>query len=80
MYEDVKITDQEIADIMANDIIKREIIDSEESKKARKDIEKQLKKFERAKEKSKVQSDGCEKPEENELPETPAEVPETENQ
>jgi predicted type IV restriction endonuclease len=50
LYADVKITDQEIADIMANDIIKREIIDSEESKKARKDIDKILKKLDRAKE------------------------------
>jgi F0F1-type ATP synthase epsilon subunit len=72
MYEDVKITDQEIADIMANDIIKREVIDSEESKKAKKDIEKLLKKFEKAKEKSKAQSDDGEKTEGNEVPETPA--------
>jgi predicted type IV restriction endonuclease len=50
LYDDVKITNEEIADIMANDIIKREIIDSEESKKAKKDIEKILKKLERAKE------------------------------
>ena len=79
MYEDVKITDQEIADIMANDIIKRDIIDSEESKKARKDIEKLLKKFEKAKEKSKAQSDDGEKLEENELAEKTAESPEPEN-
>jgi predicted type IV restriction endonuclease len=52
LYEDVKITNEEIADIMANDIIKREIIDSEESKKAKKDIEKTLKKLDRAKERS----------------------------
>jgi L-fucose isomerase-like protein len=37
---------------MANDIIKREIIDSEESKKAKKDIDKIYKKLERAKEKN----------------------------
>lgn len=55
LYEDVKITDEEIADIMANDIIKREILDSEESKKAKKDIEKMLKKIDRAKEKSKTE-------------------------
>lgn len=79
MYEDVKITDQEIADIMANDIIKRDIIDSEESKKARKDIEKLLKKFEKAKEKSKAQSDDGEKTEGNDLAEKPSEVPEPEN-
>ena len=49
LYPDVKITDDEIADIMAHDIIKREILDSEESKKARKDIEKAVKKMERSK-------------------------------
>jgi predicted type IV restriction endonuclease len=54
LFEDVKITDQEIADIMANDIIKREIIDSDDSRKAKKDIEKAVKKFDKAKEKSKV--------------------------
>jgi predicted type IV restriction endonuclease len=52
LFVDVKISEQEIADIMANDIIKREIIDSEESKKARKDIDKIYKRLERAKEKS----------------------------
>jgi hypothetical protein len=52
---DIKISDEEIADIMANDIIKREIIDSDESKKARKEIDRLLKKAERAKEKSKAQ-------------------------
>jgi hypothetical protein len=52
LFDDVKISEQEIADIMANDIIKREIIDSEESKKAKKDIDKKYKKIERAKEKS----------------------------
>ena len=62
LYEDVKITDEEIADIMANDIIKREIIDSEESKKAKKDIERMLKKFEKAKEKSKAQTSENKKP------------------
>jgi predicted type IV restriction endonuclease len=54
LYEDVKITDEEIADIMVNDIIKREVIDSDESKKAKKDIEKMYKKLERQKEKSKT--------------------------
>jgi hypothetical protein len=53
LYDDVKITNEEIADIMANDIIKREIIDSEESKKAKKEIEKRYKKIEKAKEKDK---------------------------
>jgi predicted type IV restriction endonuclease len=52
LFDDVKISEQEIADLMANDIIKREIIDSEESKKAKKDIEKIYKKLERIKEKS----------------------------
>jgi predicted type IV restriction endonuclease len=56
LFDDVKISEQEIADIMANDIIKREIIDSEESKKARKDIDKIYKKMERVKEKSTVSS------------------------
>jgi hypothetical protein len=54
LFDDVKITDQEIIDIMANDIIKREIIDSEDSKKAKKDIEKAYKKLERVKEKEKA--------------------------
>ncbi|GHV79838.1 hypothetical protein AGMMS49944_16290 [Spirochaetia bacterium] len=49
LFSDIKITDEEIADMMANDIIKREIIDSEESKKAKKDIEKMYKKLEKAK-------------------------------
>jgi hypothetical protein len=52
LFDDVKISEEEIADIMVNDIIKREIIDSEESKKAKKDIDKLFKKLERAKEKS----------------------------
>jgi predicted type IV restriction endonuclease len=52
LFSDVKISEQEIADIMANDIIKREIIDSEESKKARKDIDKIYKKLERTKERN----------------------------
>jgi hypothetical protein len=33
LFGDIKITGGEIADIMINDIIKREIIDSDESKK-----------------------------------------------
>jgi predicted type IV restriction endonuclease len=53
LFDDVKITNEEIADIMANDIIKREIIDSEESKKAKKDIEKKYKRIDREKEKNK---------------------------
>jgi predicted type IV restriction endonuclease len=52
LFADVKIRDQEIADIIVNDIIKREIIDSEESKKARKDIDKKYKKLEHVKAKS----------------------------
>jgi predicted type IV restriction endonuclease len=52
LFDDVKISEQEIADIMMNDIIKREIIDSEESKKAKKDIDKIYKKLERVKEKN----------------------------
>jgi len=53
LYADVKITDMEIADIMANDVLKREIIDSEEAKKAAKEIAKLLKKSERMKEHNK---------------------------
>jgi predicted type IV restriction endonuclease len=56
LYSDVQISIEEIADIMANDIIKREIIDSEESKKAKKDIEKMYKKLERQKEKLKART------------------------
>ena len=52
LFGDIKINDQEIADMMINDIIKREIIDSDESKKAKKDIEKAYKKLERAREKA----------------------------
>jgi predicted type IV restriction endonuclease len=52
LFDDVKISEEEIADIIANDIIKREIIDSEESKKAKKDIDKIYKKLERVKEKN----------------------------
>jgi len=55
LFEEVKITDEEIADIMANDIIKREILDSDEAKKARKDIERLFKKQEREKEKGKAE-------------------------
>jgi predicted type IV restriction endonuclease len=56
LFEDVKITDEEIAGIMANDIIKREIIDSEESKKAKKDIDKAVKKLEKIKAKEAVKA------------------------
>jgi hypothetical protein len=56
LFDDVKISEEEIADIMMNDIIKREIIDSEESKKAKKDIEKIYKKLERVKEKNNMAS------------------------
>ena len=45
LFGDVKISEQEICDIMMNDIIKREIIDSDESKKAKKDIDKIYKKL-----------------------------------
>jgi predicted type IV restriction endonuclease len=55
LFDDVKITEQEIADIMANDIIKREIIDSDESKKAKRDIDKMYKKLEKSKEKPKAE-------------------------
>jgi hypothetical protein len=49
LFPDIKITEEEIADMMSNDIIKREIIDSDESKKAKKDIEKMDRKLEKAK-------------------------------
>jgi predicted type IV restriction endonuclease len=52
LFVDVKISEQEIADIIVNDIIKREVIDSDEAKKAKKDIEKGYKKLERAKDKN----------------------------
>jgi hypothetical protein len=57
LFGDVKVTNEEIADMMANDIIKREIIDSDESRKARKDIEKRYKKIEKEKEKEKEQAE-----------------------
>jgi hypothetical protein len=41
---------------MANDIIKREIIDSEDSKKAKKEIDRIYKKLERVKEKGNAAS------------------------
>jgi predicted type IV restriction endonuclease len=56
LFDDVKINEEEIADIIINEIVKREIIDSEESKKAKKDIDKLVKKFERTKEKNSVVS------------------------
>lgn len=49
LFDDIKITNEEIADMMINDIIKREIIDSDESKKALKEIDKKLKKIEKEK-------------------------------
>jgi hypothetical protein len=52
LFGDIKITNEEISDMIANDIIKREIIDSEESKKAKKDIEKRYKKLEKEKNKA----------------------------
>jgi predicted type IV restriction endonuclease len=66
LFDDVKISEQEIADIMVNDIIKRDIIDSEESKKARKEIDKIYKKLERVKEKNSLPPQGSDasKPEE----------------
>jgi len=45
LFENIKITDEEIGDIIANEIMKREIVDSDESKKARRDIDKVLKKY-----------------------------------
>jgi predicted type IV restriction endonuclease len=56
LFDDVKISEQEIADIIVNDIIKREIVDSEESKKAKKDIDKIYKKLGRLKEKGNITS------------------------
>jgi hypothetical protein len=65
LFSDVKITDEEIGDILVNDIIKREIIDSDESKKAKKDIEKIYKKLDKIKEKNKEIEAG-DKPKANE--------------
>ena len=48
-YPEAKITDDELIEIMSKDVIKRELVDSDELKKARKDIEKTIKKAERAK-------------------------------
>ncbi|MDR1901168.1 MAG: type I restriction enzyme HsdR N-terminal domain-containing protein [Treponema sp.] len=56
LFDDVKISEQEIADIMMNDILKRDIIDSEDSKKAKKGIEKLYKKMDRAREKGSIAS------------------------
>ena len=44
LYENIKITDEEIGEVITNEILKREIVDSDESKKARRDIDKVLKK------------------------------------
>ena len=49
MFEDIKITDSEISEIITSEILKREIVDSEESKKAQKDIEKIQKKTDKKK-------------------------------
>jgi predicted type IV restriction endonuclease len=49
LFGDVKITNQEIAEIVVKDIIKREITDSDESKKAKKDIDKIYRRLENAK-------------------------------
>ncbi|MDR2039052.1 MAG: type I restriction enzyme HsdR N-terminal domain-containing protein [Bacteroidales bacterium] len=71
LFADVKISEQEIADIMVNDIIKREIIDSEESKKAKKDIDKIYKKLERAKERSSLTSGDSNVPKQEEKVDAP---------
>jgi hypothetical protein len=78
LYEDVKITNEEIADIMANGILKREIIDSDESKRAKKEIEKLLKRADKAreKEKTKMQSTGNESASETDSPAKDNEKPE----
>jgi hypothetical protein len=56
LFAEVKISEQEISDIIINDIIKREIVDSDESKKAKKEIDKIYKKLDRAREKNNVTS------------------------
>jgi predicted type IV restriction endonuclease len=63
LFDDVKISEQEIADIIINDIIKRDVIDSEESKKAKKDIDKMWKKLERVKDKSSAAAAASDTPE-----------------
>jgi len=45
LFENIKITDEEIGEIITSEIMKREIVDSDESKKARRDIDKVLKKY-----------------------------------
>jgi hypothetical protein len=52
LFDNIKISEEEIASILKNDIIKREIIESEEAIKARKDVEKAIRKQERTKAKS----------------------------
>jgi predicted type IV restriction endonuclease len=79
LYADVKITDQEIADIMANDIIKREIIDSDESKKAVKEIAKLMKKLEQSREQSKQTAESESAIEGKPEPEQHADTVENEN-
>ncbi|MCL2381840.1 MAG: type I restriction enzyme HsdR N-terminal domain-containing protein [Treponema sp.] len=64
LYGDVKISNEEIASIMVNDIIKREILDSEESKKAKKDIEKASKKSGQETGKTEARSKRTKEPEE----------------
>jgi len=45
LFENIKITDEEIGEIITNEILKREIVDSDESKKAKRDIDKVFKKY-----------------------------------
>jgi cell division septal protein FtsQ len=71
LFIDVRISEQEIADIMMNDIIKREVIDSEESKKAKKDIDKIYKKLERTKEKNGLSPHQSDSPKQEDVSEAP---------
>ena len=46
LFDDIKISEEEISSFVRNDIIRRDIIDTDEAKKAVKDIEKRRKKLE----------------------------------
>jgi len=70
LYPDVKITEEEISEVMSSDIIKRDILDSEESKKARKEIDRAAKKMERTQGKAQaVETPKLEKEESADAPE-----------
>lgn len=49
VYPEIKVTNEEIADVLTRDVIKREILEGEESDEAKKKINKALRKKERSK-------------------------------